>query len=104
MTSACLDQRLQPIMPETTFASLRIKILLIFKFHYPNSSDTFSDTSLTVTVQSCLKQLILLDYSACNEEALSLHWAKIPHLPSAHSTIAWAVLVAFTVPYGDQRA
>lgn len=89
-------------MPETTLASLRIKTLLIFKFYYPNSSDTFSDTSLTITIQSCLKQLSLLDYGACKEEVLSLHWAKIPHLPSAHSTTAWAALVAFTVPDGDQ--
>lgn len=78
LTSACLDQCPYPVTPEITFASLRIKILLIFKFHYPKSSDTFSNISLTVTVRSCLKQLSLLNYSACKEEALSPCCAKLP--------------------------
>lgn len=79
MTSVCLDQCPHPVTPEITFASLRIKILLIFKFHYPKSSDTFSNIALTVTVQSCLKQLSLLNHSVCKEEALSPCCAKLPH-------------------------
>ena len=72
MTSACLDRRLYCGMPEITFASLRTKVLLVFKFYYPKSSDTFSNIPLTVPFQSCLYSLSLLDYNVCKEEALNL--------------------------------
>lgn len=95
LTSVCLDQCPHPVTPEITFASLRIKILLIFKFHYPKSSDTFSNIALTVTVQSCLKQLSLLNHSACKEEALS-PCAKLPHFfPLSSDHDCWGSLSGF---------
>lgn len=78
LTSACLDRRLRAVTLEITFASLRIKVLLIFKFHYTKSSDAFSDTSSMVPVQSCLYPFRLRDYSACQEEALPLQPCLAP--------------------------
>lgn len=87
LTSVCLDRRLRAVTLEITFASLRIKVLLIFKFHYTKSSDAFSDTSSVVPVQSCLYPFGLRDYSARQEEALPLQPCSLPHFPSVRSRL-----------------